>query len=119
MKKRRPVGLNPRSLGESPRQRRKRQQVRDELKRAGRVEPFYLTEEWRALRYSVLRQSDGCCTLCGRSKPIHGVTLHVDHIKPRSRYPELELTRSNLQVLCEDCNLGKSNGDETDWRRIR
>jgi 5-methylcytosine-specific restriction endonuclease McrA len=28
----------------------------------------------------------------------------------------LELTLSNLQVLCEDCNLGKSNTDATDWR---
>jgi len=42
--------------------------------------------------------------------------LHVDHIKPRSKYPELSLTFSNLQILCEDCNFGKSNIDQTDWR---
>ena len=40
----------------------------------------------------------------------------VDHIKPRSRYPALELTLTNLQVLCNDCNMGKSNDDETDFR---
>jgi 5-methylcytosine-specific restriction endonuclease McrA len=26
------------------------------------------------------------------------------------------LRLDNLQVLCEPCNLGKSNRDETDWR---
>ena len=49
--------------------------------------------------------------VCGSTERIH-----VDHIKPRSKYPELELDINNLQVLCEDCNIGKSNIDETDWR---
>lgn len=44
--------------------------------------------------------------------------MHVDHIKPRSKYPALELVLSNLQVLCEDCNLGKLAHDETDWRPL-
>jgi hypothetical protein len=44
------------------------------------------------------------------------VQIHVDHIKPRSSYPELELDIKNLQVLCRDCNLGKSNTCETDLR---
>jgi hypothetical protein len=35
--------------------------------------------------------------------------LHVDHIKPVSKYPELKLEFDNLQILCENCNLGKSN----------
>lgn len=51
-------------------------------------ESFYKTDEWRRLRY----------------------------IRPRSRFPELELDLSNLQVLCEDCNLGKGGWDSTDWR---
>jgi 5-methylcytosine-specific restriction endonuclease McrA len=63
----------------------------------------------------VLRASRGVCELCGAG-PSPGHPLHVDHIKPRSRYPELELDPSNLQVLCEDCNLGKSNTDAIDWR---
>jgi 5-methylcytosine-specific restriction endonuclease McrA len=42
--------------------------------------------------------------------------MHVDHIKPRSKYPALELAEDNLQVLCELCNIGKSNTNETDWR---
>ena len=76
--------------------------------RKGMKSEFYQTFEWRQLRWKVLLESDKCCAMCGRSKA-HGIILHVDHIKPRSKYPALELTQSNLQVLCEDCNIGKSN----------
>lgn len=74
---------------------------------------FYMTKEWRQLRYSVLVKYGKICMCCG-SKDGY---LHVDHIKPRSKFPELELEFSNLQVLCESCNVGKSNQDQTDWRR--
>jgi hypothetical protein len=72
---------------------------------------FYESREWQNLRYEVLRKSKGCCELCGDKN-----TLQVDHIKPRSKYPELELDISNLQVLCRPCNMGKGARDETDWR---
>lgn len=77
--------------------------------------PFYDSERWRALRFQILKRDGGRCALCGRFPP--HVVLHVDHIKPRSRYPALEWDPNNLQVLCEDCNLGKSNKDDTDFRR--
>lgn len=76
---------------------------------------FYMGKPWRALRYQALKRNNGKCELCGSGKS-DGSRLHVDHIKPRSKFPELSLTLSNLQVLCEDCNLGKSNTDDTDWR---
>lgn len=78
---------------------------------------FYDTPEWQALRYKALRLNNGKCELCGHGKR-DGAKLHVDHIKPRSLHPELELELSNLQVLCEPCNLGKSNKDDTDWRAM-
>jgi len=77
---------------------------------------FYNSREWRAVRFQALKQSDGCCELCGESKRSHGIVLHVDHIKPRSKRPDLALALSNLQILCAACNLGKSNTDDTDWR---
>jgi len=77
---------------------------------------FYDSEEWRKVRYKALRKHGGKCQLCGRSYKEHGVVIHVDHIKPRSKYPELELDGNNLQILCEDCNLGKMARDEIDWR---
>jgi 5-methylcytosine-specific restriction endonuclease McrA len=52
---------------------------------------------------------------CGASAK-DGIRIHVDHIKPRSKYPKIELDINNLQILCDDCNIGKGNWDETDWR---
>ncbi len=79
-------------------------------------EDFYASREWRIVRFEALKKSNGCCVLCGRSNREHGIVLHVDHIKPRSKYPALALRVDNLQILCEDCNLGKGARDETDWR---
>lgn len=77
--------------------------------------PFYSSRGWRELRVKALVNQGRKCCLCGRT-PKDNVILHVDHIKPRSKYPELELKLSNLQILCADCNLGKSNKYEEDWR---
>lgn len=77
---------------------------------------FYSSREWRTLRVRVLEKYECKCMMCGRSPRGHGIVIHVDHIKSRSKYPKLELVFENLQLLCEDCNLGKSNKYETDWR---
>lgn len=77
---------------------------------------FYSSKEWRQVRYQVIKKHGGGCMACGRSKKEHGIVIHVDHIEPRSKRPELALCFENLQLLCEDCNLGKSNTDRTDWR---
>lgn len=76
---------------------------------------FYHSREWMSLRYSVLKEQDGKCQLCGRSRK-DGIILHVDHIIPLSKDWSKRLDRNNLQVLCKECNLGKSNTDSIDWR---
>lgn len=73
---------------------------------------FYESEKWLEVRYRVLRKYGGACMLCGNDDG----PAHVDHIKPRSKYPYLALDDDNLQVLCKACNLGKSNLYEDDWR---
>ena len=80
-----------------------------------KYQAFYDSPQWREIRYKALKMNNGKCELCGASKA-DGTMLHVDHIKPRSKFPDLELEISNLQVLCKECNLGKSNKDDTDWR---
>jgi 5-methylcytosine-specific restriction endonuclease McrA len=75
-------------------------------------------EDWRALRYRALRMAGGKCQCCGSTPDSSGHPLHVDHIKPKSKYPELAMEFSNLQVLCKDCNFGKNKWDETDWRKM-
>ncbi len=77
---------------------------------------FYRSGDWLKLRYDVILKYGARCQCCGRDYKNNGVKINVDHIKPRHKYPELSLEFDNLQVLCEDCNLGKLNLDETDWR---
>jgi hypothetical protein len=79
------------------------------------TDPFYESRQWLELRYLVLEASNGVCQCCGQQRTKNN-PLQVDHIKPRSKFPELELSPNNLQVLCRECNLGKGNKSERDWR---
>lgn len=75
---------------------------------------FYSSQAWKKLRYVTLKKYGAkcqCCGVTGKDAPIR-----IDHIKPISRYWELRLDPNNMQVLCNDCNWGKLNIDETDWR---
>ena len=76
---------------------------------------FYRSKAWLALRANAFERFGNRCQCCGAS-PQHGAVLHVDHIKPRSHFPELALSINNLQILCAECNLGKSNRFETQSR---
>jgi hypothetical protein len=76
---------------------------------------FYTGFEWKNLRYRIIKAYGRKCLCCG-STPNNGVQLNVDHIKPLRRYWNLRLDPENLQVLCNECNRGKGNIDETDWR---
>ena len=60
---------------------------------------------WR-LRALVLLKDEARCKMCGNS-PQNGAILHVDHIKPWSKGGLTVL--ENLQILCQTCNIGKSN----------
>jgi len=71
-------------------------------------EQFYFSEAWRRLRVDVIRRDGEICRLCGKAVRV-GVDLVVDHIKPRSIFPEQALDPSNLQVLCSRCNSAKGN----------
>jgi len=60
------------------------------------------------LKFIVMRRDRFSCNHCGRS-PARDVEviLNIDHIIPWSKGGETRL--DNLQTLCQDCNLGKSN----------
>jgi len=58
------------------------------------------------VRSTIMRRDNYQCQMCGASR-VDGAKLHVDHIRPVSRDGLTE--ESNLQTLCEACNLGKSN----------
>lgn len=60
------------------------------------------------LRFMILQRDNFTCTKCGRSPAKdQNVILHVDHILPWNK--EGETVVENLETLCKECNLGKSN----------
>lgn len=62
----------------------------------------------KRLRYMVLERDNYKCRVCGRSPASeHGVKLHIDHVIPWSKGGET--LPENLQTLCGECNIGKSN----------
>jgi 5-methylcytosine-specific restriction endonuclease McrA len=67
---------------------------------------FYSSPEWRILREQVIGEQGRRCQKCGR-QIVQDFDLTVDHIKPRSKFPDLALDKSNLQVLCRACNSTK------------
>jgi len=97
-------------------EKRAARQLRRQLRLKKKSDPFFSTREWKDLRFKVLRRFGFRCLACGARPP--DVVLHVDHIKPRLKYPDLELNEDNLQVLCADCNEGKSYVYEDDLRHL-
>lgn len=79
------------------------------------MKDFYSSRAWKLLRYQAFEKYGNRCQCCG-ARPEDGIALHVDHVVPRSKKPELALDLNNLQILCEDCNIGKLNQWDTDWR---
>ena len=60
------------------------------------------------LRFKTMQRDNFKCCVCGRSPANEPSTiLHIDHIIPWAK--EGETILSNLQTLCQDCNLGKSD----------
>lgn len=57
------------------------------------------------LRVEVLNRDQSTCQLCGAKAP--SVAIHIDHIVPISKGGDTVL--ENLQCLCAQCNIGKSN----------
>ena len=77
---------------------------------------FLESFEWRRLRMQAIKKYGSKCMCCGAT-PKEGAVMNVDHIKPRKLFPNLALDITNLQILCHECNHGKGNWDQTDWRK--
>ena len=65
---------------------------------------FYASKEWSELRSWVFENYNNVCFCCGLKN-----NLEVDHIQPISKFPHNSLKAKNLQILCRNCNLMKSN----------
>lgn len=76
---------------------------------------FLQSKIWKHLRMQHLARGKSECICCGNTRD-RGAILCVDHIKPRAKYPQLALDLNNLQTLCAECNEGKGNWLEKDFR---
>jgi 5-methylcytosine-specific restriction endonuclease McrA len=80
---------------------------------------FYRSKAWRDIarkrRAETIRHWGRL--VCERM-PSHAGPFHVDHIKPRSRFPDLELDLNNTQSLCGLCNVRKGARRGFNWRRL-
>jgi hypothetical protein len=65
---------------------------------------FYQSWEWATLRMKILNKYGRKCMSCNDNKG----KICVDHIKPLHTHWSLRLDETNLQVLCDLCNKGKS-----------
>lgn len=78
------------------------------------IQNFYASWEWKRLSYDAKLERGRRCECCGARAP--DVRINTDHIKPIRWHWHLRFERSNLQVMCADCNMGKGSRDETDFR---
>lgn len=61
-----------------------------------------------SFRYDILKRDNFRCVKCGASPALNpGTQLHIDHKLPWSKGGETQ--EENLQTLCSECNLGKSD----------
>lgn len=110
-----------RHQGRTPRRRKTAARTSTHTPSVSEKTEFYKSWEWRKLRMQVLKLQGRSCQCCGASPgekdmSSKAVKITVDHIKPISKFWGLRLKRDNLQVLCDECNQGKGNWDETDFR---
>jgi 5-methylcytosine-specific restriction endonuclease McrA len=60
-----------------------------------------------AVKSSIVRETSGKCAYC-ESKITHVYWGDVEHIKPKTRFPELRLKYDNLTFACAICNNNKA-----------
>jgi len=85
---------------------------REEQKTQSEIKVEYKRENSRnislSLRLQVLSRDNFRCVFCGKSPATDiGTKLHIDHIEPFSKGGKSVI--ENLQTLCEECNIGKSD----------
>ncbi|WOD09862.1 HNH endonuclease domain-containing protein [Pseudomonas sp. NyZ704] len=73
-------------------------------------------ESLEAIRSSIRRfyrnAQQGLCPYCAKSISLQAAgNAHVEHILPKSLFPNFIFESKNLCVICADCNTAKNNGN--------
>lgn len=82
------------------------------LREAVPIRSIQIPEETNYRRYREALRSDfnQRCGYCDDSdKYTDPISFHIDHFAPKSRFPALETTYSNLVYACRFCNVNKKN----------
>jgi HNH endonuclease len=86
---------------------------REALLKRIEYETFYRSTEWHILRQTFLRsrkETAGRCSCDFCRKTIwRQRDITVDHIKPRSKFPQLAMSIDNLSLACRRCNSSKGS----------
>lgn len=70
-------------------------------RKPSRRQIHYTAKEWQPIRKQVFDRDGKICHICG------GPATHIDHLLPKSKYPELALNLDNLKPACRNCNFEK------------
>ena len=79
------------------------------IKKSSITSRFYVSKPWIELRHAVYKRDGFKCAKCSAENE-----LNIDHILPRSRFPQYSLSLLNLRVLCWTCNKRKAASIEVD-----
>ena len=77
--------------------------------------PFYMSNEWKALRLQALRRDRYICQHCGAKclgKAKGMPSPQVDHIKTIRERPDLKLSLGNVRTLCHSCHSRHTMADQ-------
>ncbi len=84
-----------------------KQKIRNTLlgKMSGNKNPIWIGGTQTYWRKQRLIKDNYTCQICNHREP---EIMVIDHIKPKSKYPELKYDINNLITLCPNCHARKS-----------
>jgi len=64
------------------------------------------------IKAHLLAKTAHCCCYCRRSMhQWHGLTIDIEHVLPKGRFPQHTFNITNLSVSCKRCNMGIKRED--------
>lgn len=85
------------------------------LKKSGEKNGTWQGGGWNYWSKTTKIRDDYTCQICGFREP---EIMEVDHIKPKSLFPELRKSPDNLLTLCPNCHRRKTNRERKMVLRI-
>ncbi|MGM0860681.1 MAG: HNH endonuclease [Bacillota bacterium] len=79
-----------------------------ELGKGTPISKISLKYNHKDIKAKLLEETRGKCAYC-ESKINHAAYLHIEHILPKTKFPELTYKWGNLTISCPKCNLNKGD----------